>query len=107
MQSVGGAPGLDGTELLERSGQLTELADRLSEVTGGPHGAVVLVRGEAGIGKTALLRQFCGSVGRSVRVLWAACDPLFTPRPLGPLLDIARDHRRRAPGPARPPRAAS
>ena len=90
MQSVGGAPGLDGTELLERSGQLTELADRLSEVTGGPHGAVVLVRGEAGIGKTALLRQFCGSVGRSVRVLWAACDPLFTPRPLGPLLDIAR-----------------
>ena len=26
----------------------------------------------------------------SVRVLWATCDPLFTPRPLGPLLDIAR-----------------
>jgi DNA-binding CsgD family transcriptional regulator/tetratricopeptide (TPR) repeat protein len=90
MQSVGGALGLDGAELLERSGQLAELADRLSDVTGGAHGAVVLVRGEAGIGKTALLRQFCGSVGRSVRVLWAACDPLFTPRPLGPLLDIAR-----------------
>lgn len=25
-----------------------------------------------------------------MRVLWAACEPLFTPRPLGPLLDVAR-----------------
>jgi hypothetical protein len=40
MQSVGGALGLDGAELLERSGQLAELADRLSDVTGGAHGAV-------------------------------------------------------------------
>ena len=90
MWSVGGAPGLDATELLERSGHLEELAERLSDIVGRPHGWLVLVRGEAGIGKTALLRAFCSSLPRSVRTLWAACDPLFTPRPLGPLLDIAR-----------------
>jgi DNA-binding CsgD family transcriptional regulator len=90
MWSVGDAPGLEATGLLERSGQLGELADRLTDVIDAPQGWVILVRGEAGIGKTALLHGFCGSLGRGVRVLWAACDPLFTPRPLGPLLDIAR-----------------
>src|SRR5262249_46558546 len=54
------------------------------------HGRLVLVRGEAGIGKTALVRAFRDLVDEDVRVLWAACDPLFTPRPLGPLLDVAR-----------------
>ena len=86
----GDAPGLEATELLERSGQLGELSDRLGDVADTRHGWVVLVRGEAGIGKTALLHGFCRSLNRGVRVLWAACDPLFTPRPLGPLLDIAR-----------------
>ena len=28
------------------------------------------------------------------RVLWGACDPLITPRPMGPLLDVARAGRR-------------
>jgi DNA-binding CsgD family transcriptional regulator len=60
----------------------------LAEVSEGAPGRVVLVRGEAGIGKTALLRAFCDGAG-AARVLWAACDPLFTPRPLGPLLDVA------------------
>ena len=90
MWSVGDAPGLEATELLERSGQLGELSDRLGDVADTRQGWVVLVRGEAGIGKTALLHGFCRSLNRGVRVLWAACDPLFTPRPLGPLLDIAR-----------------
>jgi hypothetical protein len=58
---------------------------------------MVLMGGEAGIGKTLLLRRFCEEA--SARVLWAACDPLFTPRPLGPLLDLARDA---APEPAEP-----
>jgi DNA-binding CsgD family transcriptional regulator/tetratricopeptide (TPR) repeat protein len=49
-----------------------------------------LVVGEAGIGKTALIRSFQDGLNASVRVLWAACEPLFTPRPLGPLLDVAR-----------------
>jgi DNA-binding CsgD family transcriptional regulator/tetratricopeptide (TPR) repeat protein len=54
-------------------------------------GQVALVYGEAGIGKTALLRRFCLDASGSARVLWGKCDELFTPRPLGPLLDIAED----------------
>jgi len=54
-------------------------------------GRIVLVSGEAGVGKTALVRRFCDGCGRSARVLWGGCDPLFTPRPLGPLLVVAED----------------
>jgi len=41
------------------------------------------------VGKTALARRFCDDQGLA-RVLWGACDALFTPRPLGPFLDIAQ-----------------
>jgi len=75
--------------LLERSGQLTVLRGALASVASSGRGQIVLVAGEAGIGKTALLRRFCASVDGSARVLWAGCDPLFTPRPLGPVLDLA------------------
>src|SRR5438093_11309151 len=54
-------------------------------------GRVALLSGEAGGGKTALLRHFCDDRARSSRVLWGACDALFTPRPLGPILDIVPD----------------
>jgi DNA-binding CsgD family transcriptional regulator/tetratricopeptide (TPR) repeat protein len=81
---------VEATELLEREEQLVALAGALSDVAGRRSGLLVLVHGEAGIGKTALVRRFCAQTGGSVRVLWATCDPLFTPRPLGPLLDIAR-----------------
>src|SRR5215211_6678648 len=50
-------------------------------------GRVVVVAGEAGIGKTALV----GAVAETHRVLWGACDPLITPRPMGPLRDVARE----------------
>ena len=75
--------------LLERSEQLKVLGETLAEVAGSSRGRVILVAGEAGIGKTALLRRFCAGVDGSARVLWAGCDPLFTPRPLGPVLDLA------------------
>src|SRR5207249_4541059 len=52
-------------------------------------GRLALVSGEAGIGKTALVQQFCGHGADSARVLWGACDGLHTPRPLGPFVDIA------------------
>jgi DNA-binding CsgD family transcriptional regulator/tetratricopeptide (TPR) repeat protein len=74
--------------LLERSEPLAALGNHLAEVEATKHGRVVLVSGEAGIGKTALLRQFCAGLD-GVRALWGECDPLFTPRPLGPLLDVA------------------
>src|SRR5207237_9273318 len=43
---------------------------------------------EAGVGKTALLRRFCDEHAGSGRLLGGGCDPLFVPRPLGPLLAI-------------------
>jgi DNA-binding CsgD family transcriptional regulator/tetratricopeptide (TPR) repeat protein len=78
-------------EVLERGEQLTALAARLDAVRRTSRGHVVLVRGEAGVGKTTLLRRFCEGRPAAVRVLWGECDPLFTPRPLGPLLAIADD----------------
>jgi DNA-binding CsgD family transcriptional regulator/tetratricopeptide (TPR) repeat protein len=67
--------------LLEREHALEVLGDC-------PPGSVGLVTGEAGVGKTSLVRAFCERSGR--RVLWGACDALRTPRPLGPLRDMAR-----------------
>ena len=42
-------------------------------------GGIVLVRGEAGVGKTLVLRRFCDEVRAFARVLWDDCDALFTP----------------------------
>jgi DNA-binding CsgD family transcriptional regulator/tetratricopeptide (TPR) repeat protein len=78
-----------GSELLERAGELAALGESLEAVQRGSRGRVMLVGGEAGVGKTALLRRFCEERRRSARILWGACDPLFTPRPLGPLLAVA------------------
>jgi DNA-binding CsgD family transcriptional regulator/tetratricopeptide (TPR) repeat protein len=76
-------------ELLERAGQLAVLEEALASVGRGGRGIVVVVCGEAGVGKTALLRSFGDAVRRPQRVLWGTCDPLFAPRPFGPLFAIA------------------
>jgi DNA-binding CsgD family transcriptional regulator/tetratricopeptide (TPR) repeat protein len=75
-------------ELLEREQCLADLAQRLGAVAD-QGGCIALVGGEAGMGKTALLQEF-SKHQRVARVLWGACDALFTPRPLAPLHDIAR-----------------
>src|SRR5207253_1603164 len=75
-------------ELLEREHELAALAAALADVREGLGGRLVLVGGEAGVGKTALLRRFCDDCA-DARLLWGACDALFTPRPLGPFLDVA------------------
>ena len=74
--------------LLERDQFIRDLTHALNEVEAG-NGRTVLVSGEAGIGKTALVRQFIDSYRKKARILWGACEALFTPRPLGPLYDIA------------------
>ena len=78
-----------GRELLERASQLAELFERLGSVTRQQRGGVVLVSGEAGVGKTALISGFLAQRAQSAAVLRGACDALFTPRPLGPFHDIA------------------
>jgi DNA-binding CsgD family transcriptional regulator/tetratricopeptide (TPR) repeat protein len=74
--------------LLERTGELAALQRSLADASDS-RGSFVLVSGEAGIGKTSLMRALCDAHRGTARVLWGVCDPLFTPRPLGPLLDVA------------------
>jgi DNA-binding CsgD family transcriptional regulator len=74
--------------LLERSQELERLRATLAAVASERQGRLILVKGEAGVGKTALLRRFCGTQERPARVLWGNCDQLFTPRPLGPLFAL-------------------
>jgi tRNA A37 threonylcarbamoyladenosine biosynthesis protein TsaE len=57
-----------GTELLERSEDLSALGARLDSVSDSARGQLVLVRGEAGIGKTSLLRSFSEGLPRNVRL---------------------------------------
>jgi len=78
---VGGA-----MELLERTSFLRALTEYAGEARQGD-GRLVLLYGESGIGKTALLEAFKQQLD-GARWLWGACDGLLTPRPLGPLFDI-------------------
>ncbi len=75
-------------ELLERESPLQRGIETIKSVFAGV-GAILLVSGEAGIGKTSFVKALTGSIRTPARLLWGACDPLFTPRPLGPLYDIA------------------
>jgi predicted ATPase len=77
-------------DLLERSTELAALEVALADVCSSGRGSLVLVAGEAGIGKTALLDAFCDGNG-NVPTLRGGCDALFTPRPLGPVLEIAAE----------------
>jgi DNA-binding CsgD family transcriptional regulator len=80
----------EATRLLERDSVLGDLRDALAEAAA-RRGRFVLVAGEAGVGKSAAVRAFCAEARGSARVLWGGCDALFTPRPLGPFLDIAEE----------------
>ena len=73
--------------LIERESQLAALHQYADEASHA-QGRLVLVSGEAGIGKSALLEDFAEQ-SADARWLWAGCDGLFTPAALGPLLDIA------------------
>lgn len=67
-------------------GRLTRWLDDLD----GSGGRVVLIRGEAGIGKSTLVEAFVAKASPRVRVFLGMCDPLGTPQPLGPVRDVAR-----------------
>ena len=88
-QGMSEAPPKRGWGFLERDDGLRALEGSLSEIIAGSGGKLLLVTGEAGVGKTALLRRFSSSQPASIRVLWGSCEPLLTPRPLGPLFDVA------------------
>ncbi|WP_219471944.1 ATP-binding protein [Nonomuraea rhizosphaerae] len=73
--------------LLEREAALASLGEYAAEASRGA-GRLVLVSGEAGVGKSALLEHFRDALPEA-RWSWGMCDGLFTPRPLGPLFDVA------------------
>ncbi len=77
-----------GHELLEREEVLDALGGALSDALAGS-GRLVLVAGESGVGKTAAVRAFVDASCRRRPVHWGACDPLSTPVPLAPFLDLA------------------
>lgn len=75
-------------EILEREPHLLALEQWLGQAAGGA-GCLVFLGGEAGVGKTTLVQYLAQRVRKNARVAFGACDPLSTPRPLGPLLDAA------------------
>jgi DNA-binding CsgD family transcriptional regulator/tetratricopeptide (TPR) repeat protein len=75
-------------QLWERSAELELLEDLSHRSASG--GRVAVLSGEAGIGKSALVGEFVRRSGVDAWVLWGACDPLVTPRALGPLHDIGQ-----------------
>ena len=76
-------------QLLERGESISALSGLLASVQADATGRLVWIGGEAGVGKTSLLRRFCEFQPKPARALWGGCEPLRTPRPLGPFLDIA------------------
>jgi hypothetical protein len=92
------------TDLVERETTLGLLRRCLHEA--GQSGRVALVAGEAGIGKTSVLRAIAREHGERAPVWWGACDALETPHPLAPLLDIARENRTRFAAALQGPRPA-
>jgi predicted ATPase len=73
--------------LIERDEPMAALARHLIEAAAGS-GRFVVVRSEAGIGKTALLREFLRTCPSDVAILVGACDGVSTPQPFGPLEDM-------------------
>ncbi len=76
-------------QLLEREIYLDALKSGFAGLSRGS-GCIALVSGEAGIGKTALIQEFTAERRQAARVYWGGCEALFTPHPLAPLHDIAR-----------------
>ena len=73
-------------DLLERDHERGVIGAALVSAAAG-QGAGVAVVGDAGAGKSALLESAYDADG--LRVLRGGCDPLRTPRPLGPFRDVA------------------
>ncbi|MGH2893653.1 MAG: AAA family ATPase, partial [Solirubrobacteraceae bacterium] len=82
--------GVDDRSLLEREDGLAALGRSLEAIERSAAGQAVFVAGEAGVGKTALVRRFCDGL-RGTRLFWGGCDPLATPPPLGPFVDVTSE----------------
>jgi DNA-binding XRE family transcriptional regulator len=77
------------TALVGRDSELAVLAGLMMEVAAGRGGAV-LIEGEPGIGKSALVRAALAEAGAGCQVFWGAGDELGQALPLLPLLEGLR-----------------
>ena len=74
--------------LIGRDGQLTALDEALADARHG-RGRLMLIEGEAGLGKTRLVEAFLARVG-DVRVVTGGGIPLGADAPYAPMIDIFR-----------------
>ena len=73
-------------QLLERDGELERLRRAFKAAADG-QGAGIAVSGESGAGKSTLIAAAMDRLP-AFRVLRGQCEPLQTPRPLGPFRDL-------------------
>ena len=74
--------------LLERDTELATLGQCFAALcNGSSSGGSVLLSGEAGVGKTSVLRAAARAADRRIDWLWGTCEPMLSPTPLGPLVD--------------------
>jgi DNA-binding CsgD family transcriptional regulator len=72
--------------LLERDEPLARLEESLAQAVAGT-GSLVLLGGEAGVGKTSLVTAVAGAAAGRVSVRRGTCDDVGTPTALGPFID--------------------
>src|SRR5438270_4034233 len=98
----GSSPSRDASPLVGRDRELAILRERLTAALAG-HGGLVLIGGEAGIGKTALAEALCREAeDRGALVLVGRCYDLTETPPYGPWLEIFERYRPGDRLPARP-----
>jgi DNA-binding CsgD family transcriptional regulator/tetratricopeptide (TPR) repeat protein len=73
--------------LLERGAELAWLSGMVKAIEAGGPGHVVLLGGEAGVGKSALVDAL-RTAHPELTTLRGECEPLFAPPPLAPLLGL-------------------
>lgn len=92
--SLPASDGRGGTPIVGRSAELAALDGALAEARAGGT-PLVVVAGEAGIGKTALVDRWTAPLPeQGVVVLRGGCDELGRDLPLQPLADALADHLR-------------
>jgi DNA-binding CsgD family transcriptional regulator len=84
-------------ELTERGDFLEQLHSQFENIKY-EEGHTIFVSGEAGIGKTSLVKTFCKELKDKCTIYQGICDALFTPRPLSPVYDILLQMRNGVPG---------
>jgi DNA-binding SARP family transcriptional activator len=86
-------PMLDHPDRLPLVGRESALAEMLKQVEAAAQGVggLILLYGEAGVGKTRLLRELARNAQwRGIRTAWGRCYELAGPQPYQPLLEVLR-----------------